>query len=942
MRIFNPIILGIIFLMQDASCSASHVDTDRWVVNGPGTLSCTEQMDKSLNIASHKITFRPDLNYPDAYWCNVSVNYSNPLNANTLELLIRASSPRVVTVKVVDSANCAAYYSFNAPDGWARIKAHTEKCDAFEGGSKLRDIASVQFIFNNSQFDPNTEFSLYVAGLKITSTAPPKPKPFLNPNWMPAKIPAPVKGYRIETCIWNTWDKDNGWGKGDAEFNGYDKPEGIRVAKDVMNHLVDVYHNIAIDMPYVSNVWGKSMCSYLQSLGGIPFAEGHNAMPREWLAENNAFAINILGQNIFQTQTPDSSTAHDMTNPIVLKALQERILTSARAGAKAWRTVDYVWPWYGGPVWGYSDSAIKRWRENLNGTDTGIEVIDGKKTRTAHFMEYFESYHGYRPKPAELGLNSWNDYFPPKADAKESPQLENNHKIFALLFHYEWVKFINEAARPSAPLGLLAQPICNPEFYDNGTDLYWLLRCAFVRGFAAEWWGLANVILTNYYNGRYYDNIARANAKELVNLGESAAAGGSPFWGKSGRPHYWDNMANYLINYSQAASVDFKAKHDQYWGSSWKKMSNPKGREYQSFTAFRSAWSGFLQCRNDRALKPKTDLLAIGMRTVSRATDSFDRGMSNQEYNLARYLYTLNYLHDGAAFPMDGSVRLDNYRTILYSPFEPPQGFAAKLSSWLISKSGRTLITHSFVPSRFSAPAPAPQGASGSVQPGSQEKLLGFDGIVQSNITTGILRVSDKTLARTLKKYIGKEIRLAHGLYETPGGKVLAYIGGKPLISERKYGKSRIIYLHFLPLEKAGNNSNVSMQIIDQSIQSSAFERAVIDGVLQYAGYKPSAITPEGCYALTFDIPKSRKAFSIYNSNAHLDMKWGGEIFNVFQAQDHQTRGTVRMLAGAPGTKYKVTDMITGKVFKTTSDASGYVLVSIANWNMRGVYIDRQ
>ena len=218
--------------------------------------------------------------------------------------------------------------------------------------------------------------------------------------------------------------------------------------------------------------------------------------------------------------------------------------------------------------------------------------------------------------------------------------------------------------------------------------------------------------------------------------------------------------------------------------------------------------------------------------------------------------------------------------------------------------------------------------------------MLGFGSIAQSNITTGILRVTDKTLARSLKNYIGKEIRLAHGLYETLGGKVLAYIGNKPLISERKCGKGRVTYLHFLPLEKAGNNSNVSMQIIDQSIQSSAFEQAIIDGVLQYAGYKPSAITPEGCYALAFDIQKNRKAFITYNSSARLDMEWGGEIFNVFQARDHQTRGTVRILAGKPLSKFKVTDMITGAKSKVISDAFGYIPVSIANWNMRGVYVD--
>jgi hypothetical protein len=752
-----------------------------------------------------------------------------------------------------------------------------------------------------------------------------EPLPYLHPNWAPAKTPPPTPGYRVETCLMNAWPPGSGWGTGDCDLVGIGAPEGLAMAEDIAVHLRREYGPIGITIPYMAGEAGRAFARYMEGMGCLPLAEGHNKPSDAFLAANRAFALDIRGRNLAESGCPDTTHAEDMTHPAVLEAVRARMMEAARSGAQAWRSVDYVWQWWGGGVWGYSKAALRRWREDLEEEDAGLQLGEGfgaadmaravARPRIARFWEYFRSYHGYRMRPANVGLATWDDYAPPREDAAPTPQRDNAWTVFALLFHYEWTKFINEAARPPAALGCLAQPICNPEFYANGTDLYWLFRCAFVRGCATEWWGGADVLVPTYYAGRYYDNAARRNRKEIVFLGESAAAGGSPFFGRQGRPNYWDNMAGYLISYAQAASVDAAAKHDQYWGSSWGRMTDPARREHQAYTAFRSAWCGFLQARHDGARKPKTDLLAVTQRPISRDCDSFDRGWGGQPYNLGRHLYGLNYLHDAAAFPMDDSFRLEDYRVILYTPFEPPAGFARRLAAWLSAKPERVLITHSFVPTRYSAPAPeARPGAVAEPQAGGQERMLGFAQMRVGEVKAGLLKAGEASVARALGGLVGREVSFARPLYVAPGGRALASVGGAPLVSERRCGRGRVIYLHFLP--------------------------AIAPGEAAQGGAVSPAGLADGFCGLGFDLAGGRRAFVTYSAAARTDVAWGGETFPVYQAEAPGLRCRARFLVGRPGSRWRVADMITGRRSVVPADADGYVSVDCGGWSMRGVYLE--
>ncbi|MHB1002152.1 MAG: hypothetical protein ACYC27_23170, partial [Armatimonadota bacterium] len=158
----------------------------------------------------------------------------------------------------------------------------------------------------------------------------------------------------------------------------------------------------------------------------------------------------------------------------------------------------------------------------------------------------------------------------------------------------------------------------------------------------------------------------------------------------------------------------------------------------------------------------------------------------------------------------------------------------------------------------------------------------------------------------------------------------LVSIDGKPLISERKCGKGRVIYLHFVP-EKVGTQ----IKLTDEP----DLQEALMDALLRYAGYKPSALMPTNFRALTFNRGKG-KAFITFKCDARIDMQHGDEVFNVYQAQDPDVNGFARLLAGRSNTLYRITDMITGEAVEVKSDSDGYVEVDISGWNMRGVYLD--
>lgn len=908
----------------------------QWYAYSSGNMLADTTTEKGPNASAvERLTFNATDKLPGDYWVGAGVALTKPKDDNVIEFYVRKTSPqqRTVTVRVLDAAGHQGFYEINVPTEWIKVRLRREQPVHTDGGPAPADIAKVEFILNNTWFKPGETWKVDVAGMKTSKILP---LPWQNQFWMPAKVPPPVPGNRVEIAIHNFF------GMG-STYPGLDNPAGLPMAKDITRNLQKQFGPVGIEIGYLNGENGRQFAQFLHENGDLSAVTAHNhagvdePLDGHTLTEDERkamFARNAAGQDPTQ-QGLSFLHGMDATNPDYVKHVQQLYLKSAKVGADVFRPVDYVWPYAGGGwTWTHSASALRRWPEDLTETDGGLELgqgMDAKKPagrRVAHFWEYFASYHGYRMKPQDVGLTSWNEYRPPAPDDPDSPQGRNSHIVINMLYHYEWLKFANEVARPPAEqYGMLTQPVCNPEEVNNGTDLYWLSKLAFARGYWTEWWGGAGILVPSYYNGRYYGNAIRRNGKEIVIGGEVSAAGGNPY---TGQPYYWDNMTTYLIAYSQAGSVDARAQNEQYWAWTWQRALDPSGPEYATYTTTRSAFSGFLQNRNDRAAKPKTDLLAVSMRAITQGLPYFTNG-SDQPYNLGQDLVGLSYLHDGAAFPLEDSFRLADYNTIVLSSPEPPQGFVKSLQQWLAAKAGRTLITHSFVPTRFSAPVtelrPDPLAF---VQPGGQEKLLGFGGIHEGDVSSGVLQTHDPIFKSALRAWDGKAVTFSRGICRTagvPGERALVTLGGQPLVSIHRAGKGHVLYLHFFANET--------------SIERGALQRAIVDAALRYAGYKPSAITPGDQYALMFQKPGGGRMFITYNGAANTALKDAkGKVWGTYQAQDPTVVATVRLLAGKPNAAYVVTDALTGAKQRLTSDGGGYVTVNNKGWNMRGLLVE--
>jgi len=915
-----------------------------WTCYSPGSVSVLQKEDVKTKKEYTIINFDKGANN-SPYWAGARYEIKSNNDEELLSLYLKASEVKNLSFKIFDSKGCVGYYGFNTPISLSKIVIDRDRPDFVENGTKLSDISSLEIIFNSQWFKENESLSLTISDVEL-SKRPKEQSPMAkmyNWNWMPKVFPKPVSGYEVESCIWNVWTPSGGWGTGNCEFTGFDNPKGFAVAENIIDYYSRTYKNVAMDLPYISGENGEKLIKFAKDRNVTTYAEMHHTPGYDWLKAHDAFMLNKYGQSVYDVTYSYPEHGYDKTNDDVLKFVQDRMYNSARVGVKAIRTVDYTWTSGGGPIWGYSKSAKKRIVDDLNGNDVKLLISENGKDRLVGFNEYFKSYYGYIPDPKYCGLDSWDQYLPPTDNMGKNGYYVECSKIFNLFFHYEWVKFVCEAIKPSyEEFGTLVQPICNPEFFQNGTDLYWMLKQKRALGLCVEWWGVYDTVYSTYFNGRYFGNVANKYGKELNLFGETSANGGSPFSGKEGKPHYYDNISNYLITYSQAGSVDFKSKQDQYIASTIEKISNPKDREYQSFTGFTSAYAGFLENKNDKANKPKTDLLAISNRPITGYSGSFDRSYGANDYNLVKYLFELDYLYDGAAFPMEDAYDINDYKTILYSPTDAPKGFLSKLSKWL-EKSDKVLITHSFVPTREATPMKDFTSSDNSIGDNDSGKILGFDDVKISNVKSGILRVVNKKLLKALAKYNNKKIELATPLYSIKKGIPLISIGNMPLVSEIKYGKSKIIYLNFSPLKTITESGNVKIENIDSNVQNKKFEMDIINAILEdYLGYKPISknVGKNKIRALRFDLENSKdKVFVLFNDNANMKVLHGGDVWQTYQAEDPNFKGNSRIYVGKANSNYSVRNIITSKTEVLKSDKEGYLDIVCDGWNNIGLCV---
>lgn len=652
--------------------------------------------------------------------------------------------------------------------------------------------------------------------------------------------------------------------------------------------------------------------------------EGHN-LPNtvENLTERGLVPIDGMGRTPSEVPGYDQAHAYDMTNPEVIELVQSKAELAVRdLGTAGYSMVDYVWPSAGGWGWGYSESAREQWKRVLSETDKGIPIHTPEGVATMHFWQYFEDYNGFRLSPSDLGISSWSEYEPVTQDQLGSDENKRNFYVLNMLYHYQWLFLASEVGETAQEHGGEVMGIFNPEFSQNGTDLSYWARAANTGMGIFEEWGSADVIVNNYSNAGYFVNEYAAVDKPMALIGEAAAAGGNP-WLDPPRPHYWDNRANYLINYTLQGIWNWDSHEEEYWGGQYEDMIDEEQPWYSSFTGMKASLDGTLLAANDEVTRPAADVLSITLRSLTGHENvAFDRGGDGQSYNLAKSLTMENYLYDQAAFPLD-NVDLDAYDTLLYSPRETPQGYFTDLRAWL-DEPGRTLITHSFVPRREIDGVSVYDSDKTALQGGVEgDVALGLGAITTSEITSGMVTGIDPEFAEHLALEVGDPLQLRGPLHVIPNGRPLVTLGDLNLVTEVEVGDSRVIYLNFAPDEGAVGGSSV--------------ELAVMDAVMSYLGKESYAQDDRHQFGtMKFEKPGGL-VFSIISRQAIEDARadaW------PFMALDDRVTGSVDVVV-EPSSTYRVVDVLTKEVEQLTSDADGLLEIDMDGHGLRVVQLYR-
>lgn len=279
------------------------------------------------------------------FWVGAGEELAKPKDDNLIEFYVRKNTPqdRTVTVKVLDSAGRQGFYEIGVPNDWIKVQLRREKPVHTGGGETPRDIAKVEFIMLNRWFKPGEEWSVDVAGFKTSKISP---LPFFNPLWMPAQVPPPVPGNRIEVAIHNIWPQG-------STYPGLENPAGLPMAEDITAHLRQEYGPLGIEIGYLKGDAGRKFADFLHQKGDVSAVTAHNHAAFEEqengrsLTEDEKKSLwtrNAAGQ-IPTEQGIDGTHGEDLTNPRYLKLAQQLYLRSAEAGANVFRPVDYVWPY---------------------------------------------------------------------------------------------------------------------------------------------------------------------------------------------------------------------------------------------------------------------------------------------------------------------------------------------------------------------------------------------------------------------------------------------------------------------------------------------------------------------------------------------------------------------------------------------------------------------
>ncbi|EIQ00598.1 hypothetical protein OpiT1DRAFT_05146 [Opitutaceae bacterium TAV1] len=521
--------------------------------------------------------------------------------------------------------------------------------------------------------------------------------------------------------------------------------------------------------------------------GNIFFQFQKTRIDTAWLSAAGRMPKNAQGQSL--DSFGNSVLA---TDPATQAGLKSEIDYAASLGINNFKQIDYVWPWWKGR-WGYDEASVAAYREDLSETDEGLSLLPGLAPTSGnkkfsdggviHFRDYYEYYHGFRPKPADLGLQEWAHYKPvsERTAAKGSDIEKRNLGVFILLYHYEWLRQAQRFGRWAKAHGGAHGFTLNPEDLGNGGDFVFLSFLADAGTPYIEYFGGPSVLRGAWHNLPFYVEKASRAGKKLALILEKGQAGHGQ--------HYFDPEINYLYAFETAAA-GLRNYHNEWIESNWRRMSDPKNEYlYDRWSNWMTGALGFTFAREKQIRRPETRVYNIAVRSPGYYVGSWITGLKQgRSFGPLLDAAHVDYKQwERASMP----EILNKADVLFYAPLSGTAKDWELLRTWL-SQRGKTLVTHTNIPFLFDN--------------GQARLAANAENVTYTDIEKCYSDFLDQENgAASRKAAVFPEFREARPISNDvwspiPGARILLGDAQNPLLSEIALpGGSRIHYLHKAP-----------------------------------------------------------------------------------------------------------------------------------------------
>ena len=662
--------------------------------------------------------------------------------------------------------------------------------------------------------------------------------------------------------------------------------------------------SFGVDFNTVLTPGNQQAVRFYNALGIPTVFEAHNTFTEYtpyvayrdfWLRDSSGASGNAPGRGLFPTHGEDG------TYPEIVAISKEKIDEVAREGFSEYLFIDYIWPWMG--RWGYGPQTVKSFVADLNRADEGLFLRDAKREYSRRtFWDYLRLYTDVKFAPADLGIASWNDYFPAtEAQASNGAAAQKkNLFLFNALWHYEYLKYLQKLSDHAATKGLAFYPTVNPEDPLNGTDVYLMALMRGVPKVGYEFFGSPSQTAATYHAARWYADTLQKNGKDFSIIGEIQGGGHGP------TRYAWDAAYAFYYDVTSAAKpIDY---NNQYIEGNWRETTKSDTYQFPRYAHWQAGALAFLQSHSEYSqLQPAKKTLLIASRGVLEYQPGL-LGSFGQTNNLASLLDGLHLPYDAAGKEdLDASAKAAT--TLIYAPAESSPMHFQSLKNWLAQGRGRTLVTHGAVPFSFSS------GAVGLVAGRSADLTWEGKDNWNDSLKSGALS-ENRALALSLKnvrrgvnlslKIGDKTVTAKRDLYElseAPSRVILSSEEGVPLVSRLTRGANALIYIH--------------AQLQLDGASGSDFDREVLRVAMEAAKVKPEASAPPRTAVHLYEVDGGNSAV-LWDSKTIAAQ----EPKNYYERLALNAPGAVKVKAKA-NREYSLYDFYDDRTKTARADAAG-------------------